>query len=93
MWNSHVHRAFPGRFESSNVSRDDVSGEIGRTLVMLVGMMLVGDWAYLSGEIVMLVGMMLVGRMLVGRYTYSYVCIYIYMYISIYVCVYIYIYI
>ena len=24
-WNSHVHRGFPGKFESSNVSRDNVS--------------------------------------------------------------------
>ena len=26
-----VLREFPGKFESSNLSRDDVSGEIGRT--------------------------------------------------------------
>ena len=31
MWNSHVHREFPGKFESSNISRDNVSREIGRT--------------------------------------------------------------
>ena len=30
-WNSHVHRGFPGKFESSNLSRDNVSGEIGRS--------------------------------------------------------------
>ena len=30
-WNSQVHRGFPGKFESSNVSRDNVSREIGRT--------------------------------------------------------------
>ena len=30
-WNSHVHRGFPGKFESSNVSRDNISREIGRT--------------------------------------------------------------
>ena len=29
-WNSHVHREFPGHFESSNLSRDNLSGEIGR---------------------------------------------------------------
>ena len=29
-WNSHVHRKFTGRFESSNVSRDNVSREMGR---------------------------------------------------------------
>ena len=29
-WNSHVHRGLPGRFESSNVSRDNVSREIRR---------------------------------------------------------------
>ena len=29
-WNSHVHRGFPGKFESSNVSRDNVSRETGR---------------------------------------------------------------
>ena len=28
-WNSHAHRGFPGKFESSNVSRDNVSREIG----------------------------------------------------------------
>ena len=30
-WNSHVHRGFPGKFEPSNLSRDNVSSEIGRT--------------------------------------------------------------
>ena len=29
-WNSHVRREFPGKFESSNVNRDNVSREIGR---------------------------------------------------------------
>ena len=29
-WNSHVHRGFPGKLESSKVSRDNVSREIGR---------------------------------------------------------------
>ena len=32
-WNSHVHRGFPGKSESSNLSRDNVSREIGRTLL------------------------------------------------------------
>ena len=31
-WNSYGHREFPGKFESSDVSRDNVSGEIGRTV-------------------------------------------------------------
>ena len=35
-WDSHVHRGFPGRFESSNISRDNVSREIGRTIVIIV---------------------------------------------------------
>ena len=30
-WSYHVHRGFPGKFESSNLSRDNVSREIGRT--------------------------------------------------------------
>ena len=30
-WNSHVHGGFTGKFESSNVSRDNLSREIGRT--------------------------------------------------------------
>ena len=30
-WNSHVHREFPRKFESSNVSRGNVSRVIGRT--------------------------------------------------------------
>ena len=30
-WNSHVHRGFPGKFETSNLSRDNVSREIVRT--------------------------------------------------------------
>ena len=30
-WNSHVHGEFPGKFESSNVRRDNVSREIGRS--------------------------------------------------------------
>ena len=29
-WNSHVHGEFPGKFESSNLSRDNLSREIGR---------------------------------------------------------------
>ena len=30
-WNSHVHREFPRNVESSNVSRGNVSREIGHT--------------------------------------------------------------
>ena len=30
-WNYHVHRGFPGKFEPSNLSRDNVSRRIGRT--------------------------------------------------------------
>ena len=30
VWNSHVHREFPGKFESSNLGRGHVSREIGR---------------------------------------------------------------
>ena len=30
MCNSHVHRIFPGKFESSNLSRENLSREIGR---------------------------------------------------------------
>ena len=33
-WNSHVQREFPGKFEASNVSRDNVRG-IGRTHNMI----------------------------------------------------------
>ena len=33
-WNSHVHGGFPGKLESSNLSRDNVSREIGRTTMM-----------------------------------------------------------
>ena len=29
-WNSHVHREFPGNYESANLGRDNISGEIGR---------------------------------------------------------------
>ena len=29
--NSQAHREFPGKFESSNVSRGNISGEIGRS--------------------------------------------------------------
>ena len=32
-WNSQAHRQFPGEFESSNVSRGNVSREIGRSAV------------------------------------------------------------
>ena len=35
-WNSHVHRGFPGKLESSNLSRDNVSKEIGRRAHLLV---------------------------------------------------------
>ena len=30
MWNSYVHREFPGNLESTNLSRDNLSREIGR---------------------------------------------------------------
>ena len=30
MWNFQAHREFPGKFESSNLSRDNASREIGR---------------------------------------------------------------
>ena len=33
-WNSQAHRGFPGKFESSNVSRDNVSTEIGRNIIL-----------------------------------------------------------
>ena len=33
-WNSHVHRGFPGKFEASNLSRDNVSREIGRNALI-----------------------------------------------------------
>ena len=35
-WNSHAHRGLPGKFESSNLSRDDMSREIGRTTCIIV---------------------------------------------------------
>ena len=31
-WNSHVHRGLPGKFESSDLSRDNVSRKIGRSM-------------------------------------------------------------
>ena len=33
-WNSQVHREFPRKFESSNLSRDNLSREIGRRLAV-----------------------------------------------------------
>ena len=32
-WNSQAHREFPGSLDSSDVSRDNVSREIGRSAV------------------------------------------------------------
>ena len=34
-WNSQAHRGFPGKFESSNVSRDNVTREIGCIVVCI----------------------------------------------------------
>ena len=31
-WNAHVHREYPGKFESRNLSRGNLSREIGRAL-------------------------------------------------------------
>ena len=31
-WNSQAHKGFPGKFESSNASRDNLSRDIGRIL-------------------------------------------------------------
>ena len=36
-WNSHVHRGFPRKFESSDLSRDNLSREIGRRCTMPAG--------------------------------------------------------
>ena len=33
-WNSQTRREFPGKFESSNLSRDNVSREIGRRVLV-----------------------------------------------------------
>ena len=30
-WNSHVHREFPGKFESTILGRENLSREIGRS--------------------------------------------------------------
>ena len=57
-WNYHVRRGFRGNLESTNLSRDDLSREIGRSWIILVGIILVG---------VILVGVILVGVILVGR--------------------------
>ena len=52
-WNYHVHMEFPGRFESSNLSRDSLSREIG---LILVGIVLAGIildlpvWRLLSSQ-------------------------------------------
>ena len=35
-WNFHVHREIPGKFESSNVSRRNVSRRIGRTATLIL---------------------------------------------------------
>ena len=32
-WNSQAHREFPGNVESTNLSRDNISREIGRVLM------------------------------------------------------------
>ena len=36
-WKSHVLREVPGKFESSNLSRDNLSREIGRKAETVVG--------------------------------------------------------
>ena len=36
-WNSQAHRELPGKFESSNLSRDNLSREIGRTGFPIIG--------------------------------------------------------
>ena len=37
VWNSHVHRAFPGNVESTTLSRDNLSREIGRSTSNMSG--------------------------------------------------------
>ena len=39
-WNSQAHREFPGKFKSSNVSRDNVSREIGRKQIIIITIIL-----------------------------------------------------
>ena len=43
-WNSHVHRGFPRKFDSANLSRDNLSREIGRTRPCLDLVRINGPW-------------------------------------------------
>ena len=49
-WNSHVHREFP-MFESSNVSRDSVSREIGLTANVPPGGSSIAATSFVSARI------------------------------------------
>ena len=72
-WNSQVHREVPGKFESSNVSRDNVSRGIGRTWLHTMSAYAAGyksTAVYMSGCVK--------AR---SRSMYVYIYIYIYMYI------------
>ena len=39
-WNSQTHRGFIGKFDPSNVSRDNVSREIGRIIMIMIMLLL-----------------------------------------------------
>ena len=41
-----MNREFPGKFESSNLSRDNVSWEIGRIVVVVMNMTIISYTSY-----------------------------------------------
>ena len=97
-WNSHVHREFPRRFESTNLSRDNLYTYLSILILfylfyiylILAAIRLYcnrdGCWAFggASEE---------AARFDCTNGYHTYIYIYIYIYVCIYVCVYIYIYI
>ena len=88
-WTSHVRRGFPGKFESTNLSRDDLSSIVGRLgVVVPSGQTVFVTW-YVTKQC---------QRLCIYIYIYIYDCIciiyiYIYVYIYLYISIYIYIHI
>ena len=46
-WNSQAHRDYPGEFESSNVSRGNVSRSIGRIIIDLLSVIIMIIYIYI----------------------------------------------
>ena len=96
-WNCHVHRGFPRKLESNNLSRDNVSRAIGRTgspqkrSPRTSPAVCIYIYIYIHMHIYIYIHIERERERHI--YIYIYIYTYIHVYVHIYICIYIYIYI